>query len=283
MTLQRSSVMRSLIASARSSAFWSLPICLLSLTPSSSSLRGKIAVDENARDDQRPEEIALAAFVDAEVRLEHLGIVYLVVAKLRFADDFRLDGELDEFLRALALHQQLARGVGVDGEFLFLRAVERVGYLAKRESLFLENGAQLVRLGRTDFKSEAVGFGHDFLTLPAEQEIGDGFEGLGILAERLQRGPGLGSQPIRLLFRLLQSEQGRVGGFLGLEILARAFAEFFRGLGHVEDVVNDLEGEARGFGRIRLVYPNCFAVALADIAPRRIELAISAAVLFSWM
>jgi hypothetical protein len=60
----------------------------------------QVAVDEDARDDQRAEEVALAAFVDAEVGLEHLGVVDLVVAELRLADDFRLDGELDELLRA---------------------------------------------------------------------------------------------------------------------------------------------------------------------------------------
>jgi hypothetical protein len=46
---------------------------------------------------------------------------------------------------------------------LFLRAVEGVGYLAKRESLFFENGAELPRLRGVDFESEAGGFRHGMM------------------------------------------------------------------------------------------------------------------------
>lgn len=66
---------------------------------------GESSVNIGSGDDEWPEEVAFAAFVDAEVRLEHLGVVHLVVAELGFAEDHWFEDELDEFLRALALDQ----------------------------------------------------------------------------------------------------------------------------------------------------------------------------------
>jgi hypothetical protein len=47
-----------------------------------------------------------------------------------------------------------------------------------------------------------------------------------------------------IVFRLFDAEDGRPSGFVAGSILAGGLAELLGGLGHVEDVVDDLEGEA---------------------------------------
>ena len=69
------------------------PMRLLSCMPASMSWRAIAAIHIHAGDDQRPEEIAFAAFIDAEVRLEHFRRMHFFVTKLRFAENFRLELE----------------------------------------------------------------------------------------------------------------------------------------------------------------------------------------------
>ena len=89
---------------------------------------GDAGVDINAGNDQRAEEIALAAFVDAEVRLEPLGVVDFLVAEPGFAEHLRLEGEFHEFLGAFPLDDDLwAFFVNGEGEFVFLRVKKGVG------------------------------------------------------------------------------------------------------------------------------------------------------------
>src|SRR5204863_9613724 len=64
-----------------------------------------LAIDINARDDQRPEEIALPAFVDPEMRFEHFRRMHFLVTELRLLENFRLQLELDELLDSLPLQQ----------------------------------------------------------------------------------------------------------------------------------------------------------------------------------
>ena len=90
----------------------------------------------------------------------------------------------------------------------------------------------------------------------------------------------LPGQTPRFAARFFQSDDRGISRFLRRDVFARALAELLRGLGDVENVVDDLEGEAEraaeaGHGR------NCFAFAFAAIAPSRIEVVSSAAVLFS--
>ena len=62
------------------------------------------------------------------------------------------------------------------------------------------------------------------------------------LAERAQGGVRFGGQPMRLLPGAVQSQDGRIRRLLrGHEVFAGAFAEFLAGLGHVENVVDDLK------------------------------------------
>src|SRR6478672_12926284 len=65
------------------------------------------AVNENTGDDERSKKVALAAFIDAEVRLKHFRRMHFFIAELGFAEDFRLELELNELFRLFPLHQNL--------------------------------------------------------------------------------------------------------------------------------------------------------------------------------
>src|ERR1700751_3100004 len=62
-------------------------------------------VDKNARNHERPEEVALAAFIDTKVRLEHLRRMNFFVTEFRFAQNLRLQLELDELFHLPTLHE----------------------------------------------------------------------------------------------------------------------------------------------------------------------------------
>src|SRR3954447_3908455 len=104
-------------------------------------------IDIHAGDHEWPKKIAFAAFIDAEVRLEHFRRVHLLIAELRFAQNFWLELELYELLDAFSLEQKL-RPFLVDGraELVLLREKERVGFRRECEAGLLEQGAQLFRL-----------------------------------------------------------------------------------------------------------------------------------------
>ncbi len=123
-------------------------------------------VGETTGDDERPEEIALATFIHAEVRREHLGIVDFLVAELRLAEHLGLEPERHEVLRAFALQHDLrALFVNGDGQLVLGRVVERVRFWLEAVAVGLEQRAQLVRLRRRErrgVKRERLRLGFDF-------------------------------------------------------------------------------------------------------------------------
>ncbi len=83
------------------------------------------------------------------------------------------------------------------------------------------------------------------LVFPRQQVVGDRFEGLRRRAERLEGRPCFRGQLVRLFLCASQAQQRGISRLLRLEVLARALAQFFAGLGYVENVVDDLKGEAK--------------------------------------
>ena len=77
-----------------------------------------------------------------------------------------------------------------------------------------------------------------------DEVLGEGFEGGGGFAEGFEGGEGVGDELGGVVLGLLDAEDGGPGGFVGGGVLAGGLAELVGGLGHVEDVVDDLEGEA---------------------------------------
>ena len=65
-------------------------------------------IDVNAGNAKRPKEIAFAALVHAQARQQQVGIQDGLVAEPGFLQDFGLQRKLDELLRPLPLHHQLA-------------------------------------------------------------------------------------------------------------------------------------------------------------------------------
>ena len=97
------------------------------------------AIHVDARDDERSEEIALAAFVDAEMRLEHFRRMHFLVAELRLAQNLRFELELHELLDPLALQQHLrSLLVNGDAQLVLLREEKRVRPRREFERQFLE-------------------------------------------------------------------------------------------------------------------------------------------------
>lgn len=76
--------------------------------------------------------------------------------------------------------------------------------------------------------------------------MGDGFEGFGVFTEGFQGGGSDFGEAFGFFFSFFETEDGWVGGFFCFEIFSGAFSELFAGLGDVENVVNDLEGESEG-------------------------------------
>ncbi len=91
-------------------------------------LAGNLGVGEHAGDDERAEEVALAAFVDAEVGFELVRLQHLLVAESGLAKHFGFEREAHEVLSALALHQHL-RAFLIDRyiELALAGGEERVG------------------------------------------------------------------------------------------------------------------------------------------------------------
>ena len=77
--------------------------------------------------------------------------------------------------------------------------------------------------------------------------MGEGFEGVGGFAEGFEGGEGVGDEFVGVFEGLVDAVDGGPGGFDAGGVFAGGLAEFFGALGHVEDVVDDLEGEAGFF------------------------------------
>ena len=120
---------------------------MLSWIPFSRKLSRDCAIGKDAGDHERPEEIALAAFVDAEMRLEHFRRMHFLITEPRFAENLRLQFETDEILDALALQEHLGSFfVNRDAQFILLGEKERVGLRRKIETGFLEQAPQRLDL-----------------------------------------------------------------------------------------------------------------------------------------
>jgi hypothetical protein len=105
---------------------------------------GDLAVHIDAGDDEGAEEVALAAFIDAEMRFIHLRVEHFLVAELGLAENVGFETELDKFLRAFALDHRLgAFFVNRDGQFVLLGEIERVGARFKFITLRAQEFAQL--------------------------------------------------------------------------------------------------------------------------------------------
>src|SRR6059036_1724860 len=90
-------------------------------------------------DHEGPEEITLAAFVHAEMRLEHFWRVHFFVAKLRFTQNFWFQLELHKFFHALALNEHLWPFlVNRHAQFIFLTKEKRVLLRGKFETQFVQ-------------------------------------------------------------------------------------------------------------------------------------------------
>ena len=85
------------------------------------------------------------------------------------------------------------------------------------------------------------------LVLSFDEVAGEGFEGGGGFAEGFEGGEGVGDELFGVVEGLFDAEDGGPGGFGGGGVFAGGLAELFGALGHVEDVVDDLEGEAGFF------------------------------------
>ena len=64
-----------------------------------------------------------------------------------------------------------------------------------------------------------------------------------------QGGEGIVDEFLGGVDGLVDSEDGGPGGFVGGRVFAGGFAEFSGALGHVEDIVDDLEGETGLFAK----------------------------------
>ena len=74
--------------------------------------------------------------------------------------------------------------------------------------------------------------------------LGERLERLGGRAEGFEGGEGVGDELVGVAAGLLDAVDGGPRGLDAGGILAGGLAEFFGRLRHVEDVVDDLEGEA---------------------------------------
>src|SRR5580658_3028673 len=77
-----------------------------------------------------------------------------------------------------------------------------------------------------------------------DEVLGEGLERIGRGAEGLERGEGVPNELVGVLARALDAEDRGPCGFIRCGVFTGGLAELFGGLRDVQDVVNDLEGEA---------------------------------------
>ena len=85
----------------------------------------------------------------------------------------------------------------------------------------------------------------------AQERIGNREEGVSAGTERAESRAGGAGESVGLAAGAVESKQAGVGGFAGGLVLADAFPEFFLGGDNIEDVVDDLKGEAEGPAELR--------------------------------
>ena len=109
----------------------------------------------NTGDAQRPEEIALAAFVHTQSRQEHFGIQDFLVTHFRLLEDLGFKHKLDELLSPLPLQYQLAALVKNHVQLFLGGGEPRVGHIAEHIIMLLQMIAQQRGLGVVQFASMA--------------------------------------------------------------------------------------------------------------------------------
>lgn len=87
--------------------------------------------------------------------------------------------------------------------------------------------------------------GSENLKLSVEKVVGDLLESSSFLPENGKSIERFLGQAAGFRFRFFEAHDGRVGCFIDRFILAGGFAQLFSRLGHVEDVIDDLKGEAK--------------------------------------
>ena len=115
------------------------------------------AIGVDTGNDEWSKKIALAAFIHAKVRLEHLRRMHFFVTKSCFAQNFWLELELHELLYALALHEDLwPLLVNGYAQSVLLRKKNRVRFRRKSETKLVEQGAQFFCLIGIERRCENV-------------------------------------------------------------------------------------------------------------------------------
>ena len=114
------------------------------------------AIHVNPGNHQRSEEVAFPAFIHAEMRLEHFRRMNLFVAKLRLAQNLRLELKLHKFFHSFALDQSFwSLLVNCDAKFIFLGEKEGVLFWRKFETELFEQRAKFAGL----FSRQRLGVG----------------------------------------------------------------------------------------------------------------------------
>ena len=87
----------------------------------------------------------------------------------------------------------------------------------------------------------------------AQERIGNREEGVSAGTERAESRAGGAGESVGLAAGAVESKQAGVGGFAGGLVLADAFPEFFLGGDNVENVIDDLKGQAQSPAELREV------------------------------
>ena len=127
-------------------AFDQLGVATAKLT----QLRAGFGVGVDSGDAQRPEEVPLAALVDAAVRLDRFVSRIGVQPECESVQDLRLQNETHEILRAAALHRQFAGVVDRHIDLVADRLVAGVLKLTELPAAPVEQFPERVRLLRRD-------------------------------------------------------------------------------------------------------------------------------------
>ena len=103
-------------------------------------------VDVNAGDAEGSEEVAFAAFIDAEAGEQKFGVEDGLVAEGDFLEDEGFEGELDKFTGALALDDEFAALIKDDADTGFGGGEEGVGNFPELKAFGIEPSTQGVGL-----------------------------------------------------------------------------------------------------------------------------------------
>jgi A/G-specific adenine glycosylase len=101
---------------------------------------GQLGIDVNRRDDQRPEEIAFARFINSDVGAEHLRIELFLITKSCRTEDLGFQNISDKIFQSAALKEDLRPlGVNQNIQFVLRRRIETVGLFEERKAPVAQN------------------------------------------------------------------------------------------------------------------------------------------------